>query len=77
MLKGSGAVVVVSPEVAKSLSRGSAKILGHGEATKNPDNGRIDLTYTGAVWSGPRAFVEARRWGRQAGSGTILALPRR
>ena len=57
---GGGAVVVVSPEVAKSLSRRSAKILGHGEATKNPDNGRIDLTYTGAVWSGPRAFEEAR-----------------
>ena len=56
---GGGAVVVVSPEVAKSLPRRSAKILGHGEATKNPDNGRIDLTYTGAVWSGPRAFEEA------------------
>src|SRR3546814_17983049 len=23
------------------------------------DNGRIDLTHTGAVWSGPRAFEEA------------------
>jgi len=57
---GGGAVVVVSPEVANSLSRQSVKVLGHGEATKNPDNGRIDLTYTGAVWSGPRAFEEAR-----------------
>jgi acetyl-CoA C-acetyltransferase len=33
--------------------------LGHGEAVKHGDNGRIDLTYTGAVWSGPRAFAEA------------------
>ena len=56
---GGGAVIVVSPEVAKSLQRRSVKVLGHGEATKNPDNGRIDLTYTGAVWSGPRAFEEA------------------
>jgi len=56
---GGGALVVVSPEVAKSLSRRSVKVLGHGEATKNPDNGRVDLTYTGARWSGPRAFEEA------------------
>jgi acetyl-CoA C-acetyltransferase len=56
---GGGALVVVSPEVAKSLPRHSVKVLGHGEATKNIDNGRIDLTYTGAVWSGPRAFEEA------------------
>ena len=56
---GGGAVIVVSPEIAKTLPRRSVKVLGHGEATKNPDNGRIDLTYTGAVWSGPRAFEEA------------------
>ena len=56
---GGGAVVVVSPDVARSLARRSVKVLGHGEATKNPDNGRIDLTYTAAVWSGPRAFDEA------------------
>ena len=34
-------------------------MLGHGEAPKHADNGRIDLTYTGAVWSGPRALEEA------------------
>ena len=56
---GGGALIVVSREVAKTLPRRSVKVLGHGEATKNPDNGRIDLTYTGAVWSGPRAFEEA------------------
>jgi acetyl-CoA C-acetyltransferase len=27
---------------------------------KHVDNGRIDLTHTGAVWSGPLAFEEAR-----------------
>jgi acetyl-CoA C-acetyltransferase len=56
---GGGAVVVVAPEVARDLRRSSVKILGHGEATKHTNNGRIDLTFTGAVWSGPRAFAEA------------------
>ena len=56
---GGGAVVVVSPEVAASLDRTCVKILGHGEATKDFDGGRVDLTYTGAVWSGPAAFAEA------------------
>jgi acetyl-CoA C-acetyltransferase len=56
---GGGALVVVHPDVAKSLKRQSVKILGHGEAPKHTDNGRIDLTYTGAVFSGPRAFAEA------------------
>ena len=56
---GGGAVVVVSPEIARDLPRRKVKILGHGEAPKHTNNGRIDLTYTGAVWSGPRAFEEA------------------
>jgi acetyl-CoA C-acetyltransferase len=54
-----GAVVVASPEVARELRRTGVKILGHGEAPKHTNNGRIDLTYTGARWSGPRAFEEA------------------
>ena len=56
---GGGAVVVVSPEVARDLPRRAVKVLGHGEAPKHADNGRIDLTYSGAVWSGPRALDEA------------------
>jgi len=56
---GGGALVVVAPEVARDLPRQTVKVLGHGESPKLPDNGRIDLTYTGAVWSGPRAFDEA------------------
>ena len=56
---GGGALVVVSPEVARDLQRPVAKILGHGEAPKHTNNGRIDLTHTGAVWSGPTAFEEA------------------
>jgi acetyl-CoA C-acetyltransferase len=57
---GGGAVVVVSPEVARDLPRRTVKVLGHGEAPKHADNGRIDLTYSGAVWSGPRALEEAQ-----------------
>jgi acetyl-CoA C-acetyltransferase len=56
---GGGAIVVVSPEVARDLPRRSVKVLGHGEAVKHADNGRIDLTYSGAVWSGPLALDEA------------------
>jgi len=54
-----GAIVVVSPEIAASLPRHCAKILGHGESVKHADMGRLDLTYTGAVVSGPIAFEEA------------------
>jgi acetyl-CoA C-acetyltransferase len=56
---GGGAVVIVSEEVARNLSRPVIKVLGQGEAVKHADNGRIDLTYTGAVFSGPPAFAEA------------------
>jgi acetyl-CoA C-acetyltransferase len=56
---GGGACIVVSPEVARQLDRPRVKILGHGESPKHTDNGRVDLTYSGAVWSGPRAFEEA------------------
>jgi acetyl-CoA C-acetyltransferase len=54
-----GAIVMASPEVARDLGRTRVKILGHGEAPKHTNNGKIDLTYTGARWSGPRAFAEA------------------
>ena len=46
---GGGALVVVSPDVAKSLTRHCIPILGTGTAVKHVDNGRIDLTHTGAV----------------------------
>ena len=56
---GGGALVVVAPDVAKSINRHCIPILGTGTGVKHVDNGRIDLTYTAAVHSGPRAFVEA------------------
>ncbi|MHB8464456.1 MAG: thiolase domain-containing protein [Acidimicrobiales bacterium] len=56
---GGGAAIVVSPEVARDLERTAVKVLGQGEAVKHTDNGRIDLTSTGAAMSGPSAFEEA------------------
>lgn len=57
---GGGAIIVTSPEVAKSLKRPLVKVLGAGEAPKHQMGGKIDLTYSGARWSGPLAFEEAR-----------------
>src|SRR5258705_12238517 len=56
---GGGAIVVVKPEIARSLKRPLVKVLGAGEAPKHQMGGKIDLTYSGAVWSGPAAFAEA------------------
>ena len=56
---GGGALVVVAPEIAKSLSRPMVKVKGAGEALKHQMGGRIDLTYSGAAVSGPIAFAEA------------------
>jgi acetyl-CoA C-acetyltransferase len=56
---GGGALVVVSPEVARTLDRHCIPILGQGESPKHTKGGNLDLTYTGAVWSGPKAFAEA------------------
>jgi len=56
---GGGALVVVHPDTAKDLDRHCIPVLGVGEAPKTTAVGRIDLTHTPAVWSGPRAFEEA------------------
>lgn len=57
---GGGALVIVSPDIAKRLGERCVKVLGHGEAIKHLRAGRVDLTYTGALWSGPRAFADAK-----------------
>jgi acetyl-CoA C-acetyltransferase len=57
---GGGAVVVTSPEVARSLKRPLVRLIGAGEAPKLQMGGKaLDLTTSGAVWSGPAAFAEA------------------
>jgi acetyl-CoA C-acetyltransferase len=57
---GGGALVVVSEEARAKLNRECVEVLGHGEAVKHLDAGRVDLTYSGAQQSGERAFSEAR-----------------
>jgi acetyl-CoA C-acetyltransferase len=56
---GGGALIVTSPEVAKSLNRPKVKVMGAGESPKGQAGGDTDLTYSGARWSGPIAFAEA------------------
>ncbi len=59
MSDGGGAVIVVAPEIAAQLKRPTVKVLGAGEAIKHLNGGKVDLTYSGARWSGPKAFEEA------------------
>ena len=56
---GGGALIVTSPEIAKTLKRPLVKVIGAGEAPKGPRGGDLDLTYSAAAWSGPAAFAEA------------------
>ncbi|MGE0230511.1 MAG: thiolase domain-containing protein [Flavobacteriaceae bacterium] len=57
---GGGAVVVTTPEIAKSLSRPRLRVLGAGEAYKGQNGGKdIDLTSTATVRSARAAFEQA------------------
>jgi acetyl-CoA C-acetyltransferase len=57
---GGGALLVVAPEVAKSLKRPLVAVRGAGEAVGGPRGGMaLDLTTSAAAVSGPAAFAEA------------------
>ena len=56
---GGGALIVARPEIAKQLKRPKVKIIGVGEALKHQMGGKVDLTYSGARFSGATAFAEA------------------
>ena len=56
---GGGALVVTSPATARALKRPLVRLLGAGESWKGQDAGAVDLTYSGAVRSGPPAFAMA------------------
>ncbi|MBV8094383.1 MAG: thiolase domain-containing protein [Acetobacteraceae bacterium] len=56
---GGGALVIVRPEIAASLNRPKVKVIGMGEAVKGQMGGNVDLTYSGARFSGPAAFAMA------------------
>jgi acetyl-CoA C-acetyltransferase len=59
MSDGGGALIVTRPEIARELRRPMVVVRGTGEAPKHGMGGRIDLTYSAAAWSGPKAFEEA------------------
>ena len=56
---GGGALLVVKPDIARSLQRPLVSLIGAGEAVKGQSGGEVDLTYTAARWSGPAAFAMA------------------
>jgi acetyl-CoA C-acetyltransferase len=56
---GGGALIVTRPEIARELGRPLVKVKGAGESTKGQLGGEVDLTYSGARWSGAAAFAEA------------------
>jgi acetyl-CoA C-acetyltransferase len=56
---GGGALLVVRPEIARTLKRPVVSVLGAGETVKGQAGGQVDLTYSGAAVSGPIAFAES------------------
>ena len=56
---GGGALLIVRPEIARSLKRPLVSIIGAGESPKGQNGGHIDLMRTGAERSGAAAFAEA------------------
>ncbi len=59
MSDGGGALIVTRPEIARTLKRPLVMVRGTGEAPKHATGGQIDLTWSAAALSGPRAFAEA------------------
>ena len=59
MSDGGGALIVARPEIARQLKRPVVMVRGTGEAPKHGMGGRVDLTWSAAALSGPRAFEEA------------------
>jgi acetyl-CoA C-acetyltransferase len=56
---GGGAIVVVAPEIAAKLKRPKVKLIGAAEFMKTQMGGKVDLTYSGARFTGKAAFDEA------------------
>jgi acetyl-CoA C-acetyltransferase len=56
---GGGALLVVRPEIARTLKRPVVNLLGAGESVKGQLGGKVDLTWSAAAVSGPIAFAEA------------------
>jgi acetyl-CoA C-acetyltransferase len=57
---GGGAVIVASPEIARSINRPRISVRGAGESAKGLGAGRVDITSSAGIRSGKIAFEEAR-----------------
>jgi acetyl-CoA C-acetyltransferase len=55
-----GALLVVHPDIAKTLKKPVVTVMGAAESAKGQMGGKVDLTYSGVAWTGPRAFAEAK-----------------
>ena len=56
---GGGAVVVVHPDVAKSLRQPLVQVVGMSASVKGQSGGQVDLTHSATAWTAPRAFAQA------------------
>ena len=56
---GGGALLVVRPEIARSLKRPLVKVKGYGVGPSGQNGGRLDILNTGAIQSGKVAFAQA------------------
>ncbi len=56
---GGGALVLVRPEIARTLKRPMIGVRGFAETIRTNEAGRLDLLQTGAAVTGPRAFQAA------------------
>jgi acetyl-CoA C-acetyltransferase len=59
MTDGGGALVLVRPEIARTLKRPVVNIAGAGEAMKHSAGGRVDPLSSAGVFSAAKAFEEA------------------
>ncbi len=57
---GGGALLVVRPEIARSLKRPLVRLIGSAEAPKGQNCGYFEITDTAAGQSGPAAMAEAK-----------------
>jgi acetyl-CoA C-acetyltransferase len=57
---GGGAIILVRPEIARSLNKPMVKLIGSGIGLQHMAGGRVNITQTAATISGPSAFTEAQ-----------------
>src|ERR1044071_1241757 len=55
---GGGAIIMTTPETAKSLRRPLVNLSGAAEAPKHQRGGKVALPYPGGAWWAPLPFAE-------------------